>query len=103
MVNKLNLKKILYIIHILSGIFLIVGYILLLFSNLLSLNDYTFYSLIILYLSSLVILLIYWKKLISTHKTYFLIISALFSLFFGAWILIFGLIFLGQYLQEIFG
>ena len=93
----------LYIIHILSGIFLIVGYILLLFSNLLSLNDYTFYSLIIFYLSSLVILIIYWKKLISTHKTYFLIISALFSLFFGAWILIFGLIFLGQYLQEIFG
>lgn len=75
MVNKLNLKKILYIIHILSGIFLIVGYILLLFSNLLSLNDYTFYSLIIFYLSSLVILIIYWKKLISTHKTYFLIIE----------------------------
>lgn len=103
MLKKFNLKQLLYIIHILTGIGVIIGYILLLLSNLLSLNDYTFYSLIIFYLSSLVILIIYWKKLISTHKTYFLIISVLFSLFIGTWILIFGLIFLGQYSQEIFG
>ena len=67
------------------------------------LDKYSLIFIIIYFLSALFTFLIYRKTLKPNHKKYFLIISLLFTLFFGSWILIFGLIFLGQYLQEIFG
>ena len=102
--NKESIKKILYFVNILFGILIITSYIsAIFFSDAEFLDKYSLIFIILYFLSALFTFLIYRKTLKPNHKKYFLIISLLFTLFFGSWILIFGLIFLGQYLQEIFG
>lgn len=102
--NKESIKKILYFINILSGILIIISYIsAIFFSDAEFLDKYALTFIVVYFLSAIITFLLYRKTLKPNHKTYFLIVSSLFTLFIGSWILIFGFIFLGQYLQEIFG
>ena len=102
--NKEFIKKTLYFINILSGILIIISYIsAIFFSDAELLDKCALIFIIVYFLSAIITFLVYRKTLKPNHKTYFLIVSSLLTLFLGGWILIFGLIFLGQYLQEIFG